>query len=40
VLFTLRDAANHVITLRKTENAQAHWQLAIECLLAPRSAAW
>jgi|SRR5581483_6300191 len=38
VLFTLRDAANHVMTLPKTESAQAHWQLAIECLLARRGA--
>ena len=33
VLFTLRDAANHVMGLPKTESAQPHWQLAIECLL-------
>ncbi len=33
VLFTLRDAANHVMALPKTESAQPHWQLAVECLM-------
>ena len=33
VLFTLRDAANHVMALPKKESALPHWQLAVECLL-------
>jgi hypothetical protein len=34
VLFTLRDAANHVMVLPKKESALPHWQLAVECLMA------
>ena len=34
VLFTLRDAANHVMALPKTESALPHWRLAVECLIA------
>jgi hypothetical protein len=33
VLFTLRDAANHVMALPKRESALPHWQLAVECLM-------
>jgi len=29
VLFTLRDAANHVMALPKTESAQPHWLTAV-----------
>ncbi len=32
--FTLRDVANHVMGLPKTESALPHWQLAVECLMA------
>ena len=33
-LVTLRDAANHVMALPKTEIALPHWLTAITCLMA------
>jgi hypothetical protein len=33
-LRTLRDAANHIITLPALESTQEHWQTAMACLLS------